>query len=59
MIFVAGAAALDFGPDTWMEFVLWGTTVVTVAEARILLALLALIVAVAISWPFIRLTHRR
>ncbi|HTP84532.1 MAG TPA: hypothetical protein VMQ11_16395 [Alphaproteobacteria bacterium] len=55
-LFVAGAAALDFGPDSWMEWALWGTTVVSVAAARIILAVLAVIVAVAVMWPFIRPT---
>ena len=53
-LFVAGAAALDFGPDSWMEWLLWGTTVVTVEEARIALAVAAVLVAVALAWPFIR-----
>jgi hypothetical protein len=53
-LFVAGAAALDFGPDSWMEWALWGTTVVSVPAARIILAVLAVIVAVAVMWPFIR-----
>ncbi|HTY69224.1 MAG TPA: hypothetical protein VMH36_21405 [Alphaproteobacteria bacterium] len=58
-LFVAGAAAVDFGPDSWIEWVLWGTTIVSVAEARIILAVLAVLVAVAVMWPFIRPTHPR
>ena len=57
-LFVAAAAALDFGPDSWMEWVLWGTTVVSVPAARILLALAAVIVAVAVMWPFLWPTRR-
>ena len=56
-LFVAGAAALDFGPDSWMEWAMWGTTVVSVGAARILLALAAVIVAVAVMWPFLRPTR--
>jgi hypothetical protein len=52
-LFVAGAAALDFGPDSWMEWAMWGTTVVSVPVARIGLAVLAVIVAVAVMWPFL------
>ena len=59
VLFVAGAAALDFGPDSWIEWVLWGTTVISVPAARIALAVIAVIVAVAVAWPFIRPTHRR
>lgn len=58
-LFVTGAAALDFGPDSWMEWALWGTTVISVAAARIILAVLAVIVAVAVMWPFIRPSGRR
>lgn len=58
-IFIAAAAALDFGPDGWMEFIMWGTTVVTVAEARVILAVLALLVAVALFWPLIRPSRPR
>ncbi len=56
-LFVAGAAALDFGPDSWIEWALWGTTVVSVAAARIILAVLAVVIAVAVMWPFIRPTR--
>ena len=58
-LFVAGAAALDFGPDSWMEWAMWGTTVVSVAAARIILAVLAVVVAVAVMWPFIRPTRHQ
>ncbi len=57
-LFVAAAAALDFGPDSWMEWILWGTTVISVAEARIILAALAVIVAAAVFWPLIRPSRR-
>jgi len=56
-LFVTGAAALDFGPDSWMEWAMWGTTVVSVAAARIILAVVAVVVAVAVTWPFIRPTR--
>ncbi len=53
-LFVIGAAALDFGPNSWMEWILWGTTVVSVETVRVVLAVLAALVAVALVWPLIR-----
>jgi hypothetical protein len=53
-IFIVTAAALDLGPESWMEWVMWGTTVVSVSTARIVLALIAVILAIALLWPFIR-----
>lgn len=53
-VFVVAAAALDFGPDSWMEWVLWGATVVSVEAARIVLSVIAVILVAAILWPLIR-----
>ncbi len=53
-LFIVGVAALDFGPNSWMEWILWGTTVVSVETVRIVLAVLAALVVVALVWPLIR-----
>ena len=57
-LFVVAVAALDFGPNSWMEWILWGTTVVSVETVRIVLAVLAAVVVVALVWPLIRPTHK-
>lgn len=53
-IFIVAAAALDLGPESWMEWIMWGTTVVTVETVRIILAVIAFILVIALAWPFIR-----
>lgn len=58
-IFVVGAAALDFGPNSWIEWILWGTTVVSVETARIVLAVIAAVIVAALVWPLIRPSGRK
>ena len=53
-VFVVAVAALDFGPNSWIEWILWGTTVVSVETARVILAVLAALIVVALAWPLIR-----
>lgn len=53
-VFMLAAAALSAGPDNWMEWVMWGTTVVTVEEVRIILIVLAILLAIGLAWPLIR-----
>ncbi len=53
-IFVVAASAVSVGPDSWMEWLFWGTTVVSHETARITLGILAIVIAVAVAWPVIR-----
>jgi membrane protein implicated in regulation of membrane protease activity len=58
-----GAAAILIGsatlaPDAWIEWILWGTTVITLPTARlVLLAVAALLLAVLV-WPWLRPSRR-
>lgn len=59
LAFAVTASALAIGPDFWIEWVLWGTTVISVAGARTLLLALALAVVIAVLWPVLsRPRHR-
>lgn len=51
LAFAAAASALAIGPDFWIEWILWGSTVISVAGARTLLLALAAAIVIAIAWP--------
>jgi hypothetical protein len=53
-LFVVASSALAAGPDNWVEWVLWGTTVVSHETARFVLLGLAVIIAAAVIWPLLR-----
>jgi len=54
-----GSAAMAIGPDSWMEWLLWGTTVVTHPTARIVLLILAIAIALAVIVPWLRRSRRQ
>ncbi len=59
LAFAVAASALAIGPDFWIEWFLWGTTVISVAGARTLLLALALAVVIAVLWPVLSKPRHR
>ena len=51
---LAASSALAVGPDTWMEWILWGTTVLTVETARLVFFALSAALVAVLVWPWIR-----
>ena len=54
-----GSALMAIGPDSWMEWLLWGTTVVSHPTARLVLLVLAVCLAAAILVPWLQRRRRR
>lgn len=48
------SAALALGPDAWMEWLMWGTTVMSVPSIRLTLAMTAGVVIMVLVWPLLR-----
>lgn len=56
MIAIA-AAAVALGPESWMEYLMAGITVISQPTLRVLLLILAVLLAIGLFWPFIRPSH--
>ncbi len=57
---VAIASALvAIGPNSWMEWLLWGTTVVSHPTARIILVILAVAFAAVVILPWLQGRRRQ
>lgn len=56
-VIAIAAAAVALGPESWMEYLMAGVTVISHPTLRILLLVLAAILAVGLAWPFIRPSH--
>ena len=57
-VIAIASAVMAVGPDSWMEWVLWGTTVVSHPTARIVLLIVAIVLAAAVALPLIRRSRR-
>ncbi len=52
------AASLALGPDTWMEWLLLGTTMISTQAAKLALALIAGVILIGLMLPFLKHTGR-
>jgi hypothetical protein len=48
------AGAMAIGPDAWVEWITWGTTMLSVLEGRFILGAVAILAMAAIGWPLFR-----
>ncbi len=58
VLVVVASSAAAIGPDSWMEWLFWGTTVISHETQRLALGAVAVILAVAIAWPFLTRPRR-
>jgi hypothetical protein len=56
-VIAIAASAVALGPESWMEYLMAGVTVISHPTLRVLLLVLAVLLAVGLAWPFIRPTH--
>ena len=53
-IFAIAAAAVAIGPDSWMEYLLAGITVIPHPTIRLILVIVAALLVAGLAWPLLR-----
>ena len=56
-VIAIAAAAVALGPESWMEYLMAGVTVISHPTLRVLLLVLTVLLAVGLAWPLIRPSH--
>ena len=54
ILVLVSSSAMAISPDSWMEWISWGATVLSHEVLRIVLGVLAIVVLLALLWPLIR-----
>ncbi len=52
-LIAVAAAALALGPDTWMEWIMWGITVISTQAMKLIFAAVAGGILVWLMWPIL------
>ncbi|HEX9465277.1 MAG TPA: hypothetical protein VGB82_21950 [Alphaproteobacteria bacterium] len=53
-MFAMAAGAVALGPESWIEYLLAGITVITHPTLRVILLVLSALLVIGVAWPFVR-----